>query len=167
MVHNKADRVKYKNLLALGNFSFEGRSDYSTRLIVVTVGNGSDIISSHIPKEWTQQFVSRDCLEDSLEEEKEIVGKKRKASIRGPGNKDFRSARSAAVLSRSLTESAIETINDTIGQYSQTKNNEIIECFIQNIMKQFNINETKKVENAELNNKLVAPLKGYLDGLNT
>ena len=59
MVHNKADRVKYKNLLALGNFSFEGRSDYSTRLIVVTVGNGSDIISSHIPKEWTQQFVQR------------------------------------------------------------------------------------------------------------
>ena len=85
------------------------------------------------------------CSEDSLEEEKEVVGVKRKASIRGPGNKDFRSARSAAVLSRSLTESAIETINNTIGQYSQTKKNEIIECFIQNIRKQYNINETKKI----------------------
>ena len=49
MIYNKANRVKFKNLLDLGKFSFEGRSEYKSILLVITVGNGKDIISSHIP----------------------------------------------------------------------------------------------------------------------
>lgn len=72
-------------------------------MIVITVGNGSDIISSHIPKECIQQVDDVDDLrggsdaeivDDSEEQtEIEVVGTKRKSAIRGPGNKDFRSAK--------------------------------------------------------------------------
>ena len=51
MMYNKANRVKFKNLFDLDKFSFKERSEYKSILIVITVGNGKDIISSHIPSE--------------------------------------------------------------------------------------------------------------------
>jgi hypothetical protein len=52
MSYSRTHRIKFLSLLAMGNLSFEGRSNYKARLLVVTVGNGSNIISSHIPQQW-------------------------------------------------------------------------------------------------------------------
>ena len=49
MNHSKRDRIVFKNLLASGNFHFEGKNTYSTKMIVITVGNDRDINDSHIP----------------------------------------------------------------------------------------------------------------------
>ena len=50
MSYSKSNRLEFKNLLSMGNFKFEGRNDYKTRLLVLTVGYGGDVISSHVPK---------------------------------------------------------------------------------------------------------------------
>ena len=100
MTYNKANRVKFKNLLDLGKFSFEGRSEYKSILLVVTVGNGKDVLSSHIPKQWLQQ-VDEKMKKEMIEEfNQETVGSKRKAAVRGPGSKNFKSTKSATVLSK-------------------------------------------------------------------
>lgn len=49
MSYSKSNRLEFKSLISMGNFYFEGRKDYKTRLLVLTVGNGGDVISSHVP----------------------------------------------------------------------------------------------------------------------
>ena len=90
MIYNKANRVKFKNLLDLGKFSSAGRNVYKSILIVITVGNGKDIISSHIPSEWMQHVdEEKEKLIEQIDDE--VVGSKRKATVRGPGSKGFKS----------------------------------------------------------------------------
>ena len=43
MTYNKSNRVKFKSIMESGCFYFVGRNDYSIKLIVISVGNGSDI----------------------------------------------------------------------------------------------------------------------------
>ena len=43
MTYNKSNRVKFKSIMESGCFYFEGRNDYSIKLIVISVGNGRDI----------------------------------------------------------------------------------------------------------------------------
>ena len=139
----------------IGCFYFEGRNDYETKLIVISVGNGSDIVSSHVPNAYLESLMTA-----------EEISKKRKLSVRGPGNKEFKSVKTAAVLSKSLTEIIIKSIDSTLTEYSTDKRNQIIECAIQSIRKQFNIHHKINVDDSEINNKIVDSLKDYLSGLN-
>ena len=52
MIYARSNRLEYKNLLAMGDFYFEGRSNYFKIMIVVTIGNGIDVNNSHIPAKW-------------------------------------------------------------------------------------------------------------------
>ena len=60
-----------------------------------------EIVSSHIPSSWFKEIQ----LEE--EEQEEEVGKKRKISVRGPGNKDFKSLKSASktIASKQINKS--------------------------------------------------------------
>ena len=136
MTYNKANRVKFKNLLDLGKFSFEGRSEYKSILLIVTVGNGKDILSSHIPKQWLPH-VNEEMKEGFIEENnQEIVGCKRKATVRGPGSKNFKSTKTAAVLSKALSDKILKIIDAEVAYYQVNKRNKIVECLIQRIRKQ-------------------------------
>ena len=68
MSYSKSNRLEFKSLISMGNFYFEGRIDYKTRLLVLTVGNGGDVISSHVPKQFTER------KEECNEEEKSVQG---------------------------------------------------------------------------------------------
>ena len=162
MTYNKANRVKFKSLLDLGKFSFEGRSEYKSILLVITVGNGKDIISSHIPSQW-MQHVDEEVKKAIEDIDEEVVGSKE--AVRGPGCKDFKSSKTAAVLSRSLADAVLKVINDSLGEYQINKRKEIIECLIQSIRKQLNMNEGIKSNCVEFNGKVVSSLKEYLIGL--
>lgn len=165
MAYNKANRVKFKNLLDLGRFSFEGRSEYNSILLVVTVGNGEDVLSSHIPKEWLQK-VDEEVKEEMIgKNNQEIVGSKRKAKVRGPGSKDFKSAKTAAVLSKPLLDKILKIIGAEVGEYQVNNRNEIIEHLIQSIWKQQNISEKMKDDCAKFNSKIVYSLREFFVGL--
>ena len=165
MAYNKANRVKFKNLLDLGRFSFEGRSEYNSILLVVTVGNGEDVLSSHIPKEWLHKMDEEVKEEMIGENNQEIVGSKRKAKVRGPGSKDFKSAKTAAVLSKPLLDKILKIISAEVGEYQVNNRNEIIEHLIQSIRKQQNINDRMKDDCAKFNSKIVYSLREFFVGL--
>ena len=107
MTYNKANRVKFKTMMESGCFYFEGKNDYCTKLIVISVGNGGDIKSSHVPEQYLQSIsaIMR-------------VNNKRKFTVRGPGSKDFKTLITASVLSKPLTEIIIRTIEQTLTEYS-------------------------------------------------
>ena len=159
MAYNKANRVKFKYLLDPSQFSFEGRSEYNSILLVVTVGNGKDVLSSHIPEEWLQK-VDEEVKEKMIEENnQEIVGSKRKVKVRGPGSKDFKSVKTAAVLSKPLLDKVLKIISAEVGEYQVNKRNETTECLIQSIRKQQNINERIKDDCAKFNSKIAYSLR--------
>ena len=155
MTYNKANRVKFKTMMETGCFYFEGRNDYSTKLIVISVGNGSDIKSSHVPEQYLQNISANTT-----------VNNKRKYGVRGPGSKDFKTPITASVLSKPLTEIIIRTIEQTLTEYSIIKRNQIIEFAIQNVRKQFSVHVEKSEDVSEINNKVVDSIKTYLSGLN-
>ena len=160
MSYSKSNRLEFKSLISMGNFYFEGRNDYKTRLLVLTVGNGGDVISSHVPKQFTER-------KEECNEEEDNVGSKRKISVRGPGNKEFKSMKSASVISKALTENIIHFIDSMIDEYSALKKNQIIECLVLTIKKHFNVHGKEKSDESEINNKIVGSLKEYLFCLST
>ena len=85
------------------------------------MGNGKDVLSSHIPKQWLQQVdeeIKEKMKEEMIEElNHETVGSKRKAAVRAPGSKNFKSTKSAAVLSKTLSDKILQIINAEIGEY--------------------------------------------------
>jgi hypothetical protein len=100
MSYSKSNKMKYNSLQCQGNFKFEGRNTYASKLIEVTVSNGGGIVSSHVPSNWFKQ------IQIEEEEQEAEVGMKRKISVRGPGNKDFKSLKSASktIASKQITE---------------------------------------------------------------
>ena len=157
--YSRTCKLKFRSLLATGNFGFEGRSNYKTRLLVVTVGNGNNIISSHIPQQWLAIIDEpRENIDDDIEQK----------AKRGPGVKDFQNERSAKAASKEVTETVIGDINSALLNYSVQKKNQMIECIIGSVRKQFDIHNEKEVDannNSEVNNKIVFTLREYLSGL--
>ena len=151
MHYYNTHRKEFRNIMDTGCFYFEGMNDYETKLIVISVGNGSDIISSHIPIVYLPKLVTE-----------EEITKKGKLSTRGPGNAEFKSVKTAAVLSKAPTEIAIQTINTTLTEYSTKKRNQIVEFTIESIKKQFNMHYKNQVDESEVNNKIDYVLKEYL-----
>ena len=116
-------------------------------------------------KQWLPH-VNEEMKEDLIEENnQEIVGSKRNATVRGPGSKNFKSTKTSAVLSKALSDKILKLIDAEVGDYQVNKRNEIVECLIQRIRKQLNINEGIKGDCAAFNSKIVHTLKEYLVGL--
>lgn len=160
MNYSKLRKVKYENLLRSANFYFEGRNNYDTKMIVLTVGNDSTIFSSQIPAEW--------LIDDSVvvEEEDVAIGAKRKiGSSRGPGNKDFKSAKPANAISKMLSDTIIEVMNNKLNDYSVIKKKTIIDGIILNIKKQYNLHDRNSANSNDINNQIVNSLREYLSGL--
>ena len=107
MHFNKKSKIEYTSMLAAGFFFFEGKSTYASKMIVITVGDGHQIFSSSIPPQWLPAMPTAD----------EAVGEKRK-KFKGPGIENFKTARSAVINSKKLTEkiadrSAIDVVYRT------------------------------------------------------
>ena len=157
VIYARNNRLEYKNLLALGDFYFEERSNYFKMMIVVTVGNGVDINNSHVPAKWLPEVLPEITPEN-------LVGQKRKV-YRGPGTKEFKSARVVTVTSKLLTEKIEKVINDTLIGYSISKQQTLINASIQNIQKRHLLNGYVNNDSSVINNKIVQSLKEYLFGL--
>ena len=102
VIYARNNRLEYKNLLAMGDFCFEGRSNYYKTMIIVTVGNGTDIKSSHVPEKWLpEEVTSAISPEITLSE---ISASQKRKVYRGPGVKEFKPARIVTVTSKVLTK---------------------------------------------------------------
>ena len=170
MSYKKAKKAKYENLLISGNFYFEGRNNYNTKMIVLTVGNGSIILSSQIPQEWLRDdsvVVDREVEDHSaiVEVDLAIGGKRKIAPSRDPGNKDFKSAKPANALSKLLSDTMIEIMNNKLNDYSVIKKKKVVEGIILNIKKQYNLHDRNSANYNEINNQIVKSLIEYLNGL--
>ena len=157
VIYARNNRLEYKNLLALGDFYFEERSNYFKMMIVVTVGNGVDINNSHVPAKWLPEVLPEITPEN-------LVGQKRKV-YRGPGTKEFKSASVVTVSSKLLTENIEKVINDTLIGYSISKQQTLINASIQNIQKRHLLDGYVNNDSSVINNKIVQSLKEYLFGL--
>ena len=137
MNHSKRDRIVFKNLLASGNFHFEGKNTYSTKMIVITVGNDRDINDSHIPMNLLPEVP---ILIDT-------ESKKRKIS-RGPGIKNYKSARTAVVNSKKLTEDLVRHIDQSLLEYNEIKKKTIATASIKFLWKLYNKEEGISIDNS-------------------
>ena len=155
MLCSKSNKSRFQNLLCAGNFNFEGRADYRTRLLFFTVSDGGERKASHIPEIWLPTPAAE-----------EVVGEKRqlKRGERGPGKKDYATVKTANQLVNQVTESIYNSLEDTFSGYTHSKKSQIIEVVILNLRKYYKLHEDKNVNN-EINYKIVNSLKQYLDGL--
>jgi hypothetical protein len=65
---------KFKAIMNLGNFGFEGTNYNTNKQIVINIGDGNKVVKSHIPPEFLPEEIVI-----------EVVGQKRKMNSRGPG----------------------------------------------------------------------------------
>ena len=90
MDYSKKNKSGFQSLMNAGNFFFEGRADYQTKMIVFTVSSGTSRRGTHVLTDWLKPD------EKSDDDVREDVGEKRKLKRgeRGPGKKDYARATS-------------------------------------------------------------------------
>lgn len=143
MLCRKSNKTRFQNLLGAGDFNFEGRADYRTRLLVFTVSDGGERNASHIPESYLPTPAAE-----------EIVGEKRqlKRGERGPGKKDYATVKSANQLVNQVSENIYKSLEEFLFAYTISKKNQIIEAAILNLRKYYKLHEDKEVNN-EINYK--------------
>jgi hypothetical protein len=52
MACSKTNKTRFDNIMAAGNFKFEGRAEYKTRQLLFTISDGGERKASHIPESW-------------------------------------------------------------------------------------------------------------------
>lgn len=52
MEYSRKNRSDFQSLMSAGNFFFEGRADYHTKLLVFTISNGTSRKVLHVPEDW-------------------------------------------------------------------------------------------------------------------
>ena len=105
MEHSRKNRSNFQSLMSAGNFFFEGRADYRTKLIVFTISNGISRSASHVPEDWLQ-------LPSTLKDvDKEEVGERRKLKRgeRGPGKKDYASSKAISQAIKQIFEKLVRS----------------------------------------------------------
>jgi hypothetical protein len=158
MACSKANKIRFDNIMAAGNFKFEGRAEYKTRQLLFTISDGGERKASHIPESWLKI--------PAAEEVEEVVGEKRqlKRGERGPGKKDYTTVKSANQIISQVTEKINELLDDLLFAYTPAKRNLIVDAAILNLRKNYRRHEDKSVNN-EINLTIVNSLKEYLNGL--
>lgn len=99
MKYSRKYSQKFKVLMDVGNFGFEGTNYDTNKQIVLNIGDGNQVVKSHIPLEFLPKNVVI-----------EAVGQKQKANSRGPGRESFKSARACLASSQQLSNRLIEII---------------------------------------------------------
>ena len=129
MACSKVNKIRFDNIMTAGNFKFEGRAGYSTRMLVFTMSDREERKASHIPQGWLKIPIA--------EEAEEIVGGKRqlKRGERGPGKKDYTTVKSANQIISQVTESISELLETLLSAFTITKKNLIVDATILNLRK--------------------------------
>ena len=155
MEYSKKYRSNFQSLMSAGNFFFEGRADYKTKLLVFTISNGTGRKASHVPEEWIRPVV-----------EVEDVGQKRKLKRgeRGPGKKDYGSSKTVNQSVRQIFEKLNTFLGEGMVDFSQSKKHQIINGVINKIKNYYKIDDSSEVNN-ETNVSIVNSLKNYFTGL--
>ena len=78
MKYSRKYSQKFKVIMDVGNFGFEGTNYSTNKQIVLNIGDGNKVAKSHIPPEFLPEEVMI-----------ELVGQKRKAYCRGPGRQNY------------------------------------------------------------------------------
>ena len=114
MIFRGNNRALFDSMLTMGNFSFDGPSVYEKRRTVIVIPDGKSTVGSFIPSSFTGE----------IQEEVQEFGAKRKKSPgeRGPGNADFKSKRTAHVVSKQIHEDMIRKINENLNSNTNENN---------------------------------------------
>ena len=154
MNYSRSERLKFKNLLVSGDFHFEGKNSYSKKMIVITVGNGNNIPDSHIPSKWLPD------IPDIIE-----VGSRKRKVFRGPGIKSYKSARTAVVNSKKLTEKLVSVIDELLVDYNEIKKKSIATASIKTLWRFFNKEEEFQRSKYSINESIINSLREYMSGI--
>ena len=100
MVFRGNNRALFDNMLTMGNFSFDGPSVYEKRRVVIVIPDGKLTVGSFIPP----SFMGEAEVVQEIQDEVQESGVKRKKSPgeRGPGKGDFKSKRTAHIMSKQI-----------------------------------------------------------------
>ena len=93
----------------MGNFFFDGPSVYEKRRVVIVIPDGKLTVGSFIPPSFMGE------IEETKEEVQESgVKRKKSPGERGPGKGDFKSKRTAYILSKQIHEDIVRMINENL-----------------------------------------------------
>jgi hypothetical protein len=151
MKYSRKFPQKYRVILEMGNFYFEGTAYGTNKKIVLSVGDGNTISESHIPLSFLPEVIAE-------------IGGKRKASQRGPGKDSYKSARACVLTSQQLSQPIIDLIESKFQSYGINKKNELIIAAIKTLMRKYEIKseeiDIKKFQDADA--RVVFSLNTYL-----
>ena len=160
MEYSRKNRSNFQSLMSAGNFFFEGRADYRTKLLVFTISNGTSRKASYVPEDWLRP---PSPLKDIDTEE---VGEKRKLKRgeRGPGKKDYASSKAISQAVKQIFEKLHTVLCEVTVDFGQSKKIQIIEGVINKLKSYYEIEDRNEVNN-EMNMSIVTSLKKYFTGL--
>ena len=155
MKYSRKYSQKFKVVMDVGNFGFEGTNYETNKQIVLNIGDGNKVTKSHIPP----GFLPEDVVI-------EVVGQKRKAQSRGPGRGSFKSARACLASAQQLADPIIDIIEKQYQNCSVNKKSELIISALKTVMKQYDIKpeELGKKDDSH-HDRIVFSLSTYLKNL--
>ena len=106
MKYSKSNKSQFQSLISSGDFYFEGRTDFRTKLLVFTTSNGTDRKGSHIPLEWLPSPAAKD--------EPAVQKRQLQRGERGPGKKDYTSNKNANQTTKIVSENIFGIIDDAL-----------------------------------------------------
>ena len=109
MKFNRKNPQKFRAIMEMGHFDFEGTNYDTNKQIVLYVGDSKLKGQSSIPPSFLS---SKPSVE---------VGKKRKLIPRGPGRHDLKSPKSSLLSSQQISKPMIEMIESVYTNYSVNK----------------------------------------------
>ena len=161
MVFKGNNRALFDSMLTMGNFSFDGPSVYEKRRVVIVIPDGKLTVGSFIPPSFMGEI-------EEIKDEVQESGVKRKKSPgeRGPGKGDFKSKRTAHILSKQIHEDIVRMINENLKSNSNENNKkEIIRAALNEVKKHFDCYESKQNETSDASDAVVHSAQKYLSCL--
>ena len=129
-------------------------------MIVVTVGNSSDIQSSHVPNKWLTN-------ESIMPHEESTFGRKRKVH-RGSGAKEFTSARTVTVYTKATvsTEALADKLDilmtEGLSASTTAKKDLMMMSLVENLKNSLYVSDEMKKNASVINESIITSLKDYL-----
>ena len=155
MKFNRKNPQKFRAIMEMGHFEFEGTNYDTNKQIVLYVGDSKLKGQSSIPPSFLSSKPSVG------------VGQKRKLIPRGPGRGDFKSPKSSLLSSQQISKPMIEMIESVYANYSVNKKNEIVVAIISTLMKKYSIKyeDLNSRKYSDSNDRIVFSLQSYLKNL--
>ena len=162
------NRALFNTTLTMSNISFEGPSVYEKRRVIIVIPDGKLITGSAIPpcffgeteETKTEAIQTEEILTESSAKRKKSPGE------RGPGKSDFKSRRTASILSKQINERIVEIINENLKCNSNQNNRkQLIKATLEYVRKHFDVEDSKDLDYAGAETAVVHSAKKYIDGL--